>query len=127
MIGSTRNLRVFAYGAPADLRKGFEGLQALVVRELGRDPLSGECFLFVSRTRRRAKVLFYDGTGLCLYHKRLEGGAFACLWECSIAQPLEFTLSELALYMEGSRAVGRIALSPARIVPRGLDERRSKA
>jgi transposase len=127
MIGSTRTLRVFAYGAPADLRKGFEGLQALVVRELGRDPLSGECFLFVSRTRRRAKVLFYDGTGLCLYHKRLEGGAFACLWERSGTQPLELTLSELALYMEGSRAVGRIALSPARIVPRGLDERRSKA
>lgn len=125
MIGSTRSLRVFAYAAPADLRKGFEGLQALVVRELGRDPLSGECFLFVSRTRRRAKVLFYDGTGLCLYHKRLESGGFACLWDRESTRALELTMSELALYLEGSRAVGRIALSPARVVPKVLVERRN--
>ncbi|MCC6642684.1 MAG: IS66 family insertion sequence element accessory protein TnpB [Deltaproteobacteria bacterium] len=38
-----------------------------VVRELGRDPLLGQCFLFVSRLRTRDKVLFHDGTGLCLY------------------------------------------------------------
>jgi len=46
-------------------------------RELGRDPLSGECFLFVSPQRARAKVLATDGTGQCLYHQRLETGRFA--------------------------------------------------
>ena len=117
MIGSTRSLRVFAYGMPVDLRKGFDGLQALVVRELGRDPLSGECFLFVSRLRTRAKVIFYDGTGLCLYHKRLEVGRFACLFGEGAA---ELTMSELALYLEGSRAVGRVSLSPAPIAPKVL-------
>ncbi len=67
MIGATRHVRVFAYTEPADLRKGFDGLYGLVTRELGRDPLSGEHFLFVNRTRTRAKVLLWDGTGLCVY------------------------------------------------------------
>lgn len=53
MIGSTRQVRVFAYGAPADLRKGFDGLAALVREEMGRDPLSGELCLFVSRNRNQ--------------------------------------------------------------------------
>ena len=117
MIGSSRRLRVFAYAAPVDLRKGFDGLSALVTRELGRDPLSGECFLFVSRQRTRAKVLVYDGTGLCLYHKRLEVGRFASLLG---EGAVELTMSELALYLEGSRAVGRVALSPAVVAPRAL-------
>jgi transposase len=124
MIGSTRALRVFAYAAPADLRKGFDGLAALVVATLGRDPLSGECFLFTSRTRTRAKVLHYDGTGLCLYHKRLEAGRFASLWERPEGASVELTMSELALYLEGSALVGRVALSPRRIGARSLAERR---
>jgi transposase len=118
VIGSSRRLRVFGYALPVDLRKGFDGLQALVTQALGRDPLSGECFLFVSRQRTRAKVLFYDGTGLCLYHKRLEQGRFASLFGAGSA--VELTMSELALYLEGSRAVGRVVLSPAAIAPRGL-------
>jgi len=72
MIGSTRQVTVWAYGAPADLRKGFDGLSALVTHRLERDPLSGDCYLFVNATRKRAKVLLWDGTGLCIYAKRLE-------------------------------------------------------
>lgn len=124
MIGSTRALRVFAYAAPADLRKGFDGLAALVVSALGRDPLSGECFLFTSRLRTRAKLLHYDGTGFCLYHKRLEAGRFASLWERAAGNRLELTLAELALYLEGNRMVGRLALSPQAIAPQSLAERR---
>jgi transposase len=125
MIGSTRALRVFAYAVPADLRKGFDGLSALVTLALGRDPLSGECFLFTSRTRTRAKVLHYDGTGLCLYHKRLEAGRFASLWERSEGERVELTMSELALYLEGSALVGRVALSPRPVSAKALAERRS--
>jgi transposase len=124
VIGSTRALRVFAYAAPADLRKGFDGLAALVVSALGRDPLSGECFLFTSRLRTRAKLLHYDGTGFCLYHKRLEAGRFASLWERAAGNRLELTIAELALYLEGNRMVGRLALSPQAIAPQSLAERR---
>lgn len=120
IVGSTRGLRVFAYPEPADLRRGFDGLSGLVVESLRRDPLSGDCFLFTNKSRTRAKVLLYDGTGLCLYHKRLEAGRFACLWLREGETTLELTLSELALFLEGSRAVGRISLSPPAIVPRGV-------
>lgn len=112
MIGSTRQVALFAYGAPADLRKGFDGLSALVTRELGRDPLSGDLYLFVNRTRQRAKVLVWDGTGLCVYAKRLEQGRFACLWRTAEASTLRLTTSELALFLEGSTLVGRVPLSP---------------
>jgi len=56
MIGSTRNLRVFAHAAPADLRKGFDGLYGIVVSELEQDPQSGDCFLFVNRTRNQTTL-----------------------------------------------------------------------
>ena len=116
MIGSTRSLQVWAYPAPADLRKGFDGLYGLVVSELRRDPLSGDCFLFTNRKRTRAKVLLWDGTGLCIYMKRLEQGRFARLWRAAGEEPadtIELTMSELALFLEGSRIVGRVELSPS--------------
>lgn len=112
MIGSTRQVAVYAYGAPADLRKGFDGLSALVTKGLHRDPLSGDLFVFANRTRKRAKVLLWDGTGLCIYAKRLERGRFACLWRDDGMRALRLTLSELHLFLEGSTLVGRVALSP---------------
>lgn len=116
MIGSTRQIAVWAYGAPADLRKGFDGLSGLVTERLRQDPLSGDCYLFVNATRKRAKVLLWDGTGLCLYAKRLERGRFACLWRDATAAVVRLTMSELQLFLEGSALVGRVALSPAPFV-----------
>ncbi len=116
MIGSTRQLTVWAYGAPADFRKGFDGLSGLVSDRLGQDPLSGDCYLFVDATRKRAKVLLWDGTGLCIYAKRLERGRFACLWRDATATVERLTMSELQLFLGGSTLVGRLALSPAPFV-----------
>lgn len=64
MLGMTRKLRVCAYTSPVDMRRGFDSLYGMVRSELGRDSLSGDAFLFVSRSRRLAKVLLWDGTGL---------------------------------------------------------------
>ena len=64
MIGSTRHVAVYAYTQPTDMRKSFDGLAALVTQGLQRDPLGGDLFLFVSRNRKRAKVLLFDGTGV---------------------------------------------------------------
>lgn len=120
MIGSTRALRVWAYPAPADLRKGFDGLSGLVTTQLAQDPLAGDCYLFVNQARTRTKVLLWDGTGLCLYHKRLEQGRFAALWPLagsggSTVRTL--TLSELSLFLEGCVLLSRSALSPADVRP----------
>ena len=111
MIGSTRQLRVFAYGAPVDMRNGFDGLSALVA-ELAKDVMAGDLFLFVARRRNRAKVLFWDGTGLVVYSKRLERGRFTAPWQRGEGGPVEMTVAELALFLEGSQLAGRVRLSP---------------
>jgi transposase len=112
MIGLGRAVRVFAYAAPVDMRKGFERLSALVTNELGRDLMHGDVFLFVARRRRRAKVLHFDGTGLCLLAKRLDKGLFARIWDRADGSPVELTLSELALFLEGCTLIGEKRLSP---------------
>jgi transposase len=66
----------------------------------------------VSRDRIRAKVLHFDGTGLCLYIKRLERGRFAALWREADAAPITLTVSELDLFLDGSALVGRMVLTP---------------
>jgi transposase len=57
-------------------------------------------------------VLLWDGTGVCLYQKRIERGRFACLWHRDRQEALEMTLSELALFLEGSNLAGAVRLSP---------------
>jgi transposase len=120
MIGLSRAVRVFAYAATVDMRKGFEGLSALVSQALGQDLLRGDVFLFVGRSRRRAKVLYFDGTGLCLLAKRLEKGRFARLWDRTEGAALELTLSELALFLEGCTVIGEKGLSPPVICQKEL-------
>ena len=115
MIGSTRSVRVFAYTLPTDMRKGFDGLYGMVSSHLVQEPLSGDMFLYVARNRKRAKVLMWDGTGLCLYAKRLEKGSFAKLWAGEETTSVELTMSELQLFLEGSRLVGKVAVSPEKL------------
>jgi len=95
------------------MRKGYDSLSALVRDSLGHDLLRGDLFLFVARNRKRAKVLYFDGTGLCLLCKRLEKGTFACLWGEPDAPEVTLTTTELALFLEGSHAVGKKPLSPS--------------
>jgi transposase len=107
-----RRITVYAYARPTDMRKGFEGLSALVTQGLQHNPLSGDVYLFVSRDRVRAKVLHWDGTGLCVFAKRLERGRFAAIWSDDHDAPVTLTVSERQLFLEGSALVGRVALSP---------------
>jgi transposase len=112
VIGSTRQVSVFACATATDMRKSYDTLAALVTQQLGRNVLSGDVFVFVGKTRRRAKVLYFDGTGLCLFQKRLEKGRFAAPWQMPGERELRWTMSELSLFLEGSEQVGRIELSP---------------
>ena len=115
ILGTSRAVHVYAYPEAIDLRKGYDGLFGLVKQGLRRDPLSGELFLFVNKRRNGCKVLVWDGTGLCIFQKRLERGRFACTWRDSGV--LRMTASELALFIEGCELVGRRALSPEIVVP----------
>jgi transposase len=112
MIGSTRSVRVWVHEAPTDMRKSFDTLGALVRGPMSRDLLSGDIFLFVGKTKKRAKAIYWDGTGLCVFAKRLEKGRFYAPWERRRNEVIVWTTSELALFLEGSDVVGRVALSP---------------
>jgi len=111
MIGSTRQMSVWAYCAPCDMRKQYDSLAAIVAQSMNRNVLDGDVFLFVGRDRRRAKVLYRDGTGLCVFAKRLEKGHFFAPRKHP-ADKLKMTMSELTLLLEGSEFVGRVQLSP---------------
>jgi transposase len=115
VIGSSARLRVFAHREPIDMRKSYNGLSALVRDAFGQELLDGDVFLFVGKNRRRAKALFWDGTGLCIYQKRLEKGRFANLRErvaSGNTSTLALSMSELALFFEGSEFIGNKSLSP---------------
>ena len=112
MIAWPRAVTIYAFRRPIDMRKSFDTLAALATLASPRALLDGAVFLFVGRDRRRAKVLFFDGTGLCVLAKRLEKGRFADLWS-DATTPLTLSASELALFLEGSAYVGRVPLSPA--------------
>ena len=111
MIGTTRQVRVFVYRDPVDMRKAFDGLSGLVA-QLDQAVTSGDVFVFMGKTRRRAKALYFDGTGLCLFSKKLIKGHFAVPWKRPGAGPIELTMSELALLHEGTELALRARLSP---------------
>lgn len=76
MLSVTRVHRCYLYRGRTDMRKGIDGLCGLIRNQLGKDPLSGELFVFLSRCRSRVKILLWDTDGFALYHKRLERGTF---------------------------------------------------
>jgi transposase len=68
--------RIWLAHEAVDGRKGFDTLCGIVRQALGRDPLSGDLFVFRNRSSARIKILFWDVNGLVLYAKRLEQGTF---------------------------------------------------
>jgi transposase len=116
MLGTSRSVRVWACSDIVDLRKGYNGLYGLVKLTLGKDPLSGDLYLFVNRRRNACTVLMWDGTGLCIFQKRLERGRFASLLRKD-GKTVRLTASELQLFIEGCDLVGRRTLSPEPLEP----------
>jgi transposase len=76
MFGLGTSLVYQLYNKACDMRKSFDGLSGLVSNELGRDPLSGEVFIFLNRHRNLIKLLHWEPGGFVLYYKRLETGRF---------------------------------------------------
>jgi transposase len=99
-IDRTLSVKVFLAAAPADMRKGFDSLAALVRDHLGHDPLCGSLFLFVGRGKDRLKILYWDSDGFALWYKRLEEGTFR-LPTSNTAASVQLKASELAMLLEG--------------------------
>ena len=77
MFSLTTSHRFLLYRGITDFRKGFDGLSGLVRNELGRDPASGEVYVFINRRRNRIKLLQWQQGGFVLYYKRLESGTIS--------------------------------------------------
>ncbi len=81
------------------MRKSFDALCGIVRSALNRDPLSGEVFVFLNRSRTHCKLLHWESGGLVLYYKRLEQGTFAP--PASKSTSLALSWPDLVLMIEG--------------------------
>jgi transposase len=99
VIGPTGTVRVLVATAPVDFRKGAEGLAALVREQMGVDPFSGAVYVFRAKRADRVKLIFWDGTGVCLFAKRLEAGAFR--WPNMQDGVIHLTAAQLSALLEG--------------------------
>lgn len=106
MLGWGPATRIYLAAGATDMRKGFEGLYALVRDRLQVEPLSGHVFLFCNAHRNRLKLLFWDGSGLWVCAKRLEKGRFG--WPAAASGQTKVVLSheELALLLGGMDLAG---------------------
>lgn len=101
MLSLDRGQRIFLAAGPTDMRKAFDGLSGLVRADLGRDPLSGELFVFCNAARNRLKILLFEGAGLWVLAKRLERGTFAWPAVPASGRRIELSPEELALLLGG--------------------------
>ena len=99
MIGPTGQVRVLVASKPVDFRKGMDGLAALVKEQLRSDPFSGAIYVFRAKRADRVKLIWWDGTGLCLLAKRLEDGKFR--WPKIEDGVMRLTAAQLQALLEG--------------------------
>lgn len=99
MISLPSGTRIFLVAGATDMRKGFDGLAAVVQQVIQRDPFSGQLFVFRGRRGDRVKLLWWDGQGLCLFYKRLERGRF--VWPQAKDGAVHLSAAQLAMLLEG--------------------------
>jgi transposase len=99
VIGPPGGARVWLAAGVTDMRKGFDGLAALVQQALTEDPFSGQVFVFRGRRGDLVKLLWWDGDGLCLLAKRLERGKF--IWPRASSGTVHLTAAQLSMLLEG--------------------------
>lgn len=98
------NRRLWLCGEPVDMRKGIDGLIAVVQQRLLREVMTGEVFLFVGRDPSRLKILCWDGDGYWLATKRLSQGRFQvprAVGKNGVATAIELTRTEWQLILDG--------------------------
>ena len=98
MIALPPGTKVFLACQPIDLRAGFDGLAAKAQQIIGADPFSGHVFIFRSKRGHYLKGLYWDGSGLCLFAKRLERNKF--VWPPIVDGTLTLTPAQLALLIQ---------------------------
>ena len=101
MFSLTSSNTYYLYKGYTDMRKSFDGLSGLVQNQMGRNPLSGEVFLFINRKKDSIKLLRWENGGYVVYYKRLEKGTLAVPKSLSGGNYSSLGWSELVLMIEG--------------------------
>jgi transposase len=114
MFSIPYQVRILLARDPVDMRKSFHGLVGLTESVLKQDPLSGHLFVFINRRRDRIKVLYWGGTGFCIWYHQLEKGSFQLpdAAQTDEREGIEISASQLSLILNG------IDLASARQRPR---------
>lgn len=99
MIVPPTGVRVLVATKPVDFRKGMDGLAAYVEQQLLADPFSGIIYVFRAKRADKVKLLFWDGTGICLVAKRLEGAKFC--WPAIEDGVMRLSPAQLSALLEG--------------------------
>jgi transposase len=104
MLSLPPSVRIFVCLHPADMRRSFDGLAAMVEDIVERDPLSGHLFVFRNRRGDRVKILYWDSDGYALWYKRLERGVFR--FPQREGTGAEVSSTDLMLLLEGIDVTG---------------------
>ena len=123
MLRLPSSVRIFLASGPTDMRKGFDGLSALV-KARGQDVYSGHLFVFVSRRGDRVKVLSWDRGGFVLWYKRLERGRFRLPAMDPETGAVELDSGQLAMLLDGvdlTRVRRQRVWEPQKDGPRRMD------
>lgn len=110
MIQVAPGTKVYLACRPVSMRYGFDGLAAQVKQILAADPFSGAIFIFRSKRADYLKILYWDGSGLCLFAKRLEHGRF--VWPPIVDGGMVLTPAQLALLLEAMDWRRTVAMEP---------------
>jgi len=112
MLSLPSGVRIWLVAGVTDMRKGYDGLSALVQTALNANPFSGQIFVFRGRRGDRIKLLWDSQDGLCLLQKRLRQGKF--VWPLAQNGALVLSAAQLSMLLEGIdwRQPKRTALSP---------------
>lgn len=101
MLALSSSCRYYLYRGATDFRKGFDGLSGLVRSQLDKDPVQGEVFIFLNGRRTQVKLLYFEGDGFSLYHKRLEQGSYELPRPVTSQASMLMSSQELMLLLQG--------------------------
>ena len=101
MLNFPTNVRLYLATEPADLRRSYDGLSAMVDGTFGKQAMSGDLFIFMNRRANQIRILFWDRDGYVIMMKRLEEGTFRRATTAEGKNLVEIEAGELAMLLEG--------------------------
>jgi transposase len=101
MLNFPGRTNIFVHTGVTDMRKGFQGLSAIVREQFESDPTDGNLFIFINRRRDRMKLLHFSEGGFWLYYRLLEAGTFEELKATDDSAKLQIDAAELSMLLSG--------------------------